>query len=61
MPKRKRKKQERLARLDLMVDPGLKGWIKSYAEKNCVTVTALVTTYFLNLKAQESVPDVESI
>ncbi len=48
-------------RLNLIIDPKLKQWVKEYAAQKHKNVTALVTDFFVELQEREGDPDAESI
>ena len=57
-PKRRKPKS---ARLDLLIDPVLKKFIRQYAVDKHTTITEIVTRHFVGLRDKERGPDVEQI
>jgi hypothetical protein len=48
-------------RLNLIIDPKLKRWVKEYAARKHKNVTAIVTDHFVELREREGDPDASSI
>jgi hypothetical protein len=58
---KKSKREKKTARLNLMIEPGLRRAIHRYAIKRSKSVSALITDHFVDLLAKEESPDVEQI
>ena len=49
------------ARLNLLIDPGLKEWAHEYAARNHTSLSAIITHHLVVLKWKEEKPDVQQI
>lgn len=49
------------ARLNLLIDPGLKKWAHEYAARNHTSLSAIITHHLVVLKWKEEKPDVQQI
>ena len=67
MARRKKKKagvrvrSTKEARLNILLDPDLKDWIRHYANMKHTSITAIVVRHFVNLQEQEEAGDVKQI
>jgi predicted HicB family RNase H-like nuclease len=61
MPKKKRRRKRKEGRLNLLIDPELKNWVKEHAACAETSVSALVTTFFVKLREKEEGVGIEQI
>lgn len=55
------RRSPKTARLDLLIDPRLKLWVKKYAADKHTSITEIVTRHFVSLRDAERGADVEQI
>ena len=60
-PRTNGRRQPKSARLDLLIDPELKEFIKAYAVDKHTSITEIVTRHFVSIRDRERGPDVEQI
>jgi hypothetical protein len=51
----------RTARLNLMIEPGLKRELCGYAKRKHKSISAIVMEHFVSLLEKEKLPDIEQI
>lgn len=49
------------ARLNVVIDPKLKTWVKDYANRKHTTITAIIVDHFVELREIDEAGDVEQI
>lgn len=55
------RKPMKVQRFNLQIDADLKRWAKKYCERNRTNITAVVTSFLVDLRRREKEPDVEQI
>jgi hypothetical protein len=48
-------------RLNLLIEPELKDWIHKYADKNGISVSAMVVNFFKELRDENDPPKIRQI
>ena len=63
MARRAKKKSRavKTERLNLMIEPKLRLFMKSYARDKGTSISQLVTNFFMDIREREELPDVEQI
>jgi len=67
VPARRKKKNQRRgrpaydARLNVVIDPELKKWVRDYAVRKHTSITALIVNHFVGLKESDEGGNVEQI
>lgn len=53
--------EQRLGRVNLVIDPELKEWAQKYAKEHYTTVTAVITRCLVDIRQKEKALNVEQI